>query len=155
MALTAAQRTHLEQRLQEERALALRTLNQSVDDHSDDSEQGRAGDLTSMPFHVADRGTDTMQTELDAANATRVSRELAEIDSALAPLSKPREVRNLRGHRPRDPVQATRRSALGAHLRAGWCVKLDSSVPIEVRVTQAFLGRTVYTLTMNAWSSFM
>ena len=83
MALTAAQRTHLEQRLQEERALALRTLNQSVDDHSDDSEQGRAGDLTSMPFHVADRGTDTMQTELDAANATRVSRELAEIDSAL------------------------------------------------------------------------
>jgi RNA polymerase-binding transcription factor DksA len=36
-----------------------------------------------MPLHMADRGTDTMQQELDASNATRVSRELAEIDAAL------------------------------------------------------------------------
>jgi DnaK suppressor protein len=83
VALTIAQRTHLEQRLQDERADALRTLNESIANHSGESEQGRAGDLTSMPFHVADRGTDTMQTELDASNATRVSRELAEIDAAL------------------------------------------------------------------------
>ncbi len=83
MSLTTAQRTHLEQRLQEERARALRTLNRSLAENSDESAQSRAGDLTSLPFHVADRGTDTIQTELDAANATRVSGELAEIDAAL------------------------------------------------------------------------
>jgi len=36
-----------------------------------------------MPSHPADLGTDTMQAELDASNATRVSRELAEIDAAI------------------------------------------------------------------------
>src|SRR3954468_23703903 len=83
MSLTDEQRTHLEHRLLEERDRATRLLNRSVDEYSDESEQDRSGDLTSLPFHMADRGTDTMQTELDATNATRVSRELAEIDAAL------------------------------------------------------------------------
>jgi DnaK suppressor protein len=83
MSLTAEQRSHLEQRLLEERARAQRILNQSVDEYSEESGQDRAGDLTSVPFHVADRGTDTMQTELDASMETRVSRELAEINAAL------------------------------------------------------------------------
>ena len=83
MPLTAEQRGYFEQRLLEERARALRTLNQSVAESSGESEQDRSGDLTSVPFHVADRGTDTMQTELEASMATRVSRELAEIDAAL------------------------------------------------------------------------
>jgi DnaK suppressor protein len=83
MSLTAEQLQHLEDRLREERARALRILNRSVSEHADASEQDQSGDLTSVPFHLADRGTDTMQTELDAANATRVSRELAEIDAAL------------------------------------------------------------------------
>jgi DnaK suppressor protein len=83
MPLNEEQRSHLEQRLLEERDRALRLLNRSIDEYSDEPEQDRAGDLTSLPFHVADRGTDTMQTELDATNATRVSRELAEIDAAL------------------------------------------------------------------------
>jgi RNA polymerase-binding transcription factor DksA len=83
MALTNEQRSHLEHRLQEERARAQRILNQSIDENSDESEQDRAGDLTSVPFHLADRGTDTMQTELEASIATRVSGELAEIDAAL------------------------------------------------------------------------
>jgi DnaK suppressor protein len=83
MSLTAEQRTHLEHRLQEERARALRDLNRSVDEYSGESEQDRSGDLSAFPFHPADRGTDTMQTELDASIATRVSRELAEIDAAL------------------------------------------------------------------------
>jgi RNA polymerase-binding transcription factor DksA len=83
MSLTAEQRNHLEERLHEERARALRALNQSVSERAGASEQDLAGDLTSVPFHLADRGTDTMQTELDASNATRVSRELAEIDAAL------------------------------------------------------------------------
>ena len=83
MALSAAQRKHLEKRLVEERARAQRTLSRSVAENADGDEQGRAGDLTSMPLHMADRGTDTMQQELDASNATRVSRELADIDAAL------------------------------------------------------------------------
>lgn len=83
MPLSPEQRKHLEERLQEERSRALRTLNRSLAEHSGESDQGRAGDLTSVPFHLADRGTDTMQTELDASQATRVSRELEEIDAAL------------------------------------------------------------------------
>jgi DnaK suppressor protein len=83
MPLSTEQRSHLEHRLQEERARALRALNRSVDEYAGESEQDRAGDLTAFPFHPADRGTDTMQTELDASIATRVSRELADIDAAL------------------------------------------------------------------------
>ena len=83
MSLTAEQRSHLEQRLLDERARAQHILNRSIEEYSEESGQDRAGDLTSVPFHVADRGTDTMQTELDASMETRVSRELAEIDAAL------------------------------------------------------------------------
>ena len=83
MALSPAQRQQIEKRLQEERDRAMRALNRSVDDRAGGSEQDRAGDLSSIPFHQADRGTDTMQEELEASNATRVSRELAEIDEAL------------------------------------------------------------------------
>jgi RNA polymerase-binding transcription factor DksA len=88
MALSQAQREHLERRLKEERARALRTLNRSVDDSSGESEQDRAGDLSAVPLHMADRGTDTMRDEVNLANATRVSRELAEIDAALERLYK-------------------------------------------------------------------
>ena len=83
MPLSVEQRAHLEQRLREERDRALRDLNRSVDEQSGESEQDRSGDLSSVPFHLADRGTDTMQAELEASIATRVSRELAEIDGAL------------------------------------------------------------------------
>ena len=83
MALTESQRTHLEKRLREERDRALRSLNRSVDVNADESQEDRSGDITKMPTHQADLGTDTMQDELDASNATRISRELAEIDAAL------------------------------------------------------------------------
>ena len=83
MALTDTQRQHLEQRLRDERARALRSLNRSLDENAAASEEDQAGDITKMPTHQADLGTDTMQEELDASNATRISRELAEIDAAL------------------------------------------------------------------------
>ena len=51
-----------------------------------DDEQDRAGDLSKVPFHPADLGTDTMDAELEASNETRMSRELAEIDAALGRL---------------------------------------------------------------------
>ena len=88
MPLTATQRRHLADRLQEERARALRTINRAIADHSDADEQERDGDLSTMPLHPADLGTDAMQAELDASNATRVSRELAEIDAAIARLQE-------------------------------------------------------------------
>ena len=83
MPLSEAQRRHLEELLKEERARAMRALNRSLTENSEDDEQDRSGDLTVMPFHPADLGTDTMQAELDAANDARISRELAEIDAAL------------------------------------------------------------------------
>ena len=83
MPLTATQSRHLARRLQEERTRALRTLNRSVSEHAEADEQDRSGNLSAVPLHPADLGTDTMQAELDASNATRVSRELAEIDAAI------------------------------------------------------------------------
>jgi RNA polymerase-binding transcription factor len=83
MPLTEKQRRHLARRLQEERTRVLRTLNRSIGEHADGDEQDRSGDLSAMPSHPADLGTDTMQAELDASNATRLSRELAEIDAAI------------------------------------------------------------------------
>ena len=83
MPLTEKQRRHLARRLQEERTRALRTLNRSIGEHVEDDEQDRSGDLSAMPSHPADLGTDTMQAELDASNATRVSRELPVSDAAI------------------------------------------------------------------------
>lgn len=88
MALSKKKRQHLERRLLDERVRAQRLLGGSITEHAREDEQERTGDLTSMPLHPADLGTDTMQEELDASNATRISRELAEIDSALERLYK-------------------------------------------------------------------
>lgn len=63
--------------------LLSRALNRTVTEGYRADEQDRDGDLSTLPFHLADRGTDTMESELQAANATRMSRELAEIDAAL------------------------------------------------------------------------
>jgi len=81
--LTRDQRAHLVRRLEEERGLLSRALNRAVAEGAQADEQDRDGDLSAVPFHPADRGTDTMESELQAANATRMSRELAEIDAAL------------------------------------------------------------------------
>jgi DnaK suppressor protein len=83
MQLTNAQREHLERRLRDERERLLRDLNRGLAELSDGDEQNRAGDLTKVPFHFADRGTDSINTEVAASNATRESRELAAIDAAL------------------------------------------------------------------------
>lgn len=83
MPLSETQRQEIETVLKQERDRALRALNRSVDERSDEADRDSDGDLSSIPFHAADRGTDTMQEELDASNSTRVSRELTEIDDAL------------------------------------------------------------------------
>jgi RNA polymerase-binding transcription factor DksA len=83
MPLTGEQRSHLERRLRDERERTLQLLNRIVGERSEGSEQDVTGDLSVAPFHPADLGTDTMSEELDVSNATRASRELAEIDAAL------------------------------------------------------------------------
>ena len=83
MSLTDAQRRHLERRLQEERARLRRDLDRSLAVQEQEDEQDRAGDLTKYPLHPADLGTDTMDTEVEVSNETRMSGELAEIDAAL------------------------------------------------------------------------
>jgi len=86
MTLAPEQLKHFESRLVEERAYALETLNGIVDVETGNDEQDRAGDISKFPTHPADLGTDTIDQELATSNATRVSREVAEIDAALVRL---------------------------------------------------------------------
>jgi len=83
MALSAAQLKHFEKRLLEERAALQRELQRYTNAEAAEDEQEQSGDLTKMPFHPADLGTDTIDAEIQATNATRESAELAEIDAAL------------------------------------------------------------------------
>jgi len=83
MALSAAQLKHFEKRLLEERTALQRELLRYTGAEAADDEQEQSGDLTKVPFHPADLGTDTINQEVDASNATRESVELAEIDAAL------------------------------------------------------------------------
>lgn len=92
MSLSKAQRQHLERRLLEERARVQRSLGRSLEERSRASEQERSGDVSLMPTHAADLGSDAMQAELEASNATRESRELAAIEDALDTLRHRPEV---------------------------------------------------------------
>jgi RNA polymerase-binding transcription factor DksA len=82
MPLTDDQRDHLAQRLREERERVLRALG-NYDRELGDTEQDAAGDLSKYPLHPADEGTEMFDRELDAQEATRLSQELNDIDSAL------------------------------------------------------------------------
>jgi DnaK suppressor protein len=82
MPLTTAQRDHLERRLHEERERVLRAIAR-YNSALDDTQQDSAGDLSKVPLHAADEGTDTFDRELDAQEATRLTRELRAIDAAL------------------------------------------------------------------------
>jgi RNA polymerase-binding transcription factor DksA len=86
MALSAAQLKHFEQRLLQERAALQRELQRYSSAEAADDEQEQSGDLTKVPFHAADLGTDTINAEIDASNATRESSVLADIDAALGRL---------------------------------------------------------------------
>lgn len=83
MALSAAQLKHFEQRLLQERAALQRELQRYSSAEAAEDEQEQSGDLTKVPLHAADLGTDTINAEIDASNATRESAVLADIDAAL------------------------------------------------------------------------
>jgi DnaK suppressor protein len=81
--LTASQRAHLERRLREERDRVSAIVNEIADERSRATEREESGDLSVVPFHPADLGSDQQDTDTDLSNATRASAELAEIDAAL------------------------------------------------------------------------
>ena len=80
--MTQEQRTHLERRLREERERVERSLAR-LRGESADSQLERDGDLSAYPLHPADAGTDTLDQEMEFAEASRQSRLLGEIDDAL------------------------------------------------------------------------
>ena len=82
MALTPEERQQIELRLHDERERVLKILRQ-FEEGRDSSGTEAAGDISEYPFHVADRGTDSFDQEMDMALAQRASRELEEIDDAL------------------------------------------------------------------------
>ena len=85
--LTESQRSHIYSWLMEERKRALRALNRSQDD-AEEGELERTGDLSEAPTHLADRGTETEDEEIQASLADREIIELGEIDAALERLYK-------------------------------------------------------------------
>jgi RNA polymerase-binding transcription factor DksA len=82
MSLTAEQRQHLEGRLQEERERVLKDLRRS-DEARSESESEQSGDVSRLPFHLADIGSETYEQEMDMVMAQRASEELRAIDDAL------------------------------------------------------------------------
>lgn len=82
MALNEEERRLIEARLHEERERVQRVLRRFEEDH-DSSATDASGDISEYPFHIADRGTESYDQEMDTVLAERASRELAEIDDAL------------------------------------------------------------------------
>jgi DnaK suppressor protein len=80
--MTEEQRKHLERRLLEERSRVIGALDQYRARNSD-TPADRSGDLSHYPIHLADEGTDTIEDEIDAVDASRVTGELQQIDDAL------------------------------------------------------------------------
>src|SRR5262244_2001730 len=76
------QLTHLEKRLQEERARVMKELGH-YDESFNSSLQASDGDLSSYSFHMADQGTDAMEREKAFLFASQEGRFLWHIDEAL------------------------------------------------------------------------
>ena len=106
------------------------------------TDQERSGDLTSMPLHMADVGTDTMQEELDASNDTRISRELADIDDALSRLYRsPDRFGIAESTGAPISIRAPRRHSLGPNAKAdhpgrGRVHELDFNMPLNKKMPQ-------------------
>jgi DnaK suppressor protein len=82
MGLNPEERQRIELRLHDERERVLQVLRR-FEEGRENSAAEAAGDISEYPFHVADRGTDSYDQEMDMVLAQRASRELEEIDEAL------------------------------------------------------------------------
>jgi RNA polymerase-binding transcription factor DksA len=83
-----AQRQRFEKRLLDERARITATLDRMNSTARSEEERDQAGDLSAMPTHPADLGSDEQQRELDTSVNQNQSETLAEIDAALERLYK-------------------------------------------------------------------
>ena len=82
--LTETQIAALERRLLEERELAARTVREMSRDIENNAMSD--GDLSKVPSHLADQGSDVQEEEIDVQIAERHSERLALIDDALTRL---------------------------------------------------------------------
>ncbi len=73
---------HLEERLLEERDRTLRDIQEAESEESEGQRES-SGELSRTPYHMADAGSDTQETEKDFAVVNRGSAQLARIDEAL------------------------------------------------------------------------
>ena len=80
--LTKKQLAHLEKRLMDERARALRALGMFDEMAKRDRESGDS-DLSAYTDHMADQGTEAMEREQAAAFATKEGRYLYRLEEAL------------------------------------------------------------------------
>jgi RNA polymerase-binding transcription factor DksA len=82
MPLTKKQLTHIEKRLLDERARALRSLGLFDEMAKADRESGDS-DLSAYTDHMADQGTEAMEREKAALFATKEGRYLYRLEEAL------------------------------------------------------------------------
>lgn len=80
--MTEEQRAHLERRLLEERDRARESL-ERFNARAREGMTTEDGDLTNVPLHMADQGTDAQDQEVDFSLAARQSEVLRRIDEAL------------------------------------------------------------------------
>ena len=85
MALTKKQLDHIEKRLLDERARALKALGLFDEMAKADRESGDS-DLSAYTDHMADQGTEAMEREKAAAFATKEGRYLYRLEEALGRL---------------------------------------------------------------------
>lgn len=81
--LSEEQRRRIEERLLEERAQAMADLREL---NSDIEEGASSGELSRVPTHLADRGTDAQEDDMDAMLAERQAERVQAIDDALEQL---------------------------------------------------------------------
>ena len=82
MPLSDSQRDQLERLLLAERERVTAALDR-LGVRFAETEQDEDGDLSKLPFHPADLGTDESDRQVDAGEETRLDRALHEIDAAL------------------------------------------------------------------------
>ena len=81
--MTPEQLAHFERLLRDERERLTALIRAREDETNEGSPAWRAGDLSAVPYHNADLGTDEMQREVDGIVGDEERATLAEIDAAL------------------------------------------------------------------------
>jgi RNA polymerase-binding transcription factor DksA len=86
--MNESDRKRFEKRLLDERARITSVLDRMNSSARSDEERDQSGDLSSMPTHAADLGSDEQQRELDSSVNQNEADTLSEINAALERLYK-------------------------------------------------------------------